>query len=752
MNLLKKLFAGMSVILVFAISFGATLGFIGYNYINSQQLAAADGILVKGTECPYAIIWIGGTGSSAGDSMSQWIINTFGSETYIPLANGGGNNAVDPAVIQNIKTTIAADLNQGHKVLLIGHSLGAVISEEVGGQYSSDDVTVIPVDPPTWSGLVGSRIGQTLANNIPLISDFNKLVAGAIANNISKITSEEKVINANPLYINWTKGMAQPSLLHDPFDSLNDPTALAELTSLKSEIVAAINNCIAIRVLHTDGSLAKSYPVKVASMTGGQAEKNNTDSNGIASFIFPSLTNDEYFISGEGTPTENELSPNSIDTGTLPVTNLYTLQLKPVVNITSVSLTRTPLDNSAGVMSVISWKTKGFDPNETVNIDLTDTNGNSLRNIAQNIPYNNTYSWSSDLSIPSGQYKIVISSATVEDPNTIIRGFSPVFTLKTSGMPAFKISNNLVPPASGAACVTNSPFTITLSTVDPSTGKPESLPKGDTYSAVIYLESTPLPAVTSSAQSKTINATLTTNSSGAIINGVTLPFGPQNMSANITVKDANGNPVGGTYYSNNIQPFMTVGTCVNVAPTFILIGTLFNSPSNQCLQNNYPVTAIVSSPKPITGLYTYTALLFVDDRNLETLSSTSPTITFNAFEKNLSNSASILLTLKGTTIEKVLTVGSHQVYARVIMRDRTDGTAVTYTTNTQSISIIAPPAGSPSCNPPPTEYIIVPPPGLGGSEGDGNNYQPTDSISCWDNPNMDSFECDLEEEVGSGNT
>ncbi len=56
------------------------------------------------------------------------------------------------------------------------------------------------------------------------------------------------------------------------------------------------------------------------------------------------------------------------------------------------------------------------------------------------------------------------------------------------------------------------------------------------------------------------------------------------------------------------------------------------------------------------------------------------------------------------------------------MKNLTTGTTATYVTNTQSVSVVAPPVGSPTCNPPstpPTDYIIIPPPQLGGGDGGG---------------------------------
>ncbi len=375
------------------------------------------------------------------------------------------------------------------------------------------------------------------------------------------------------------------------------------------------------------------------SVTPNDTVASTTDSDG--NVVFQNLAmltfGDTYTLTAL-TPDKvkyEDSDPVTVATNLTTPTYSATLELNPVAaSITNVTVSKNFIANSgSAVMAVIKWKTKNFIPGQTVNIDLTDTNDNTIKPIASGIPYANDYSWLPDPSIPTGHYEVVVSSATAANPT-----FSHVFSITTSGMPNFALTTSLVPPASGATCVTKTPFTITLSGVDPTTGKPASFPKGDKYEATIYLDYQTLPVITGTVLPRTIKATLTTNASGAIINGITLPPGAHNMSANIVVKDAAGNIIG-TYYSNNIQPFMTVGTCTQPIPTFTLTGTLF-TPQPICVEKN-PITAIISAAKTIPGSYSYNAELFVDGKNQKTLFLPLP-ITFNGFITSLSNPVATL--------------------------------------------------------------------------------------------------------------
>ena len=382
---MKKSIACLAIVL--AVGVGVVSYLLWQINISIKQLnevAATAAALPASDQCPtQAVIFVGGTGSTQTDDMNNWLTTTFPGlqYQYISLDNGGGANPIPQAQIDNIVTSIQSDLNNGDSVLLVGHSLGAVVSQIFVDTIfnSNPNITFIPVDPPTWTGMLGNS----------WFSAFVGFMAKLTNKDAALIQQAESSVTSNPNYINWTSGSTQPACNHTPFDPAcaSNAQAQQELVGLTNAIVAKLKLCLTVKV--TDASNAS--PVFGATVTltdsktayPGTSISGTTDANGIVRWLNNFVFQHTYSIvsqkTGYATSTTSYASiqntTNSGGSGLLLITYLQAVSSATGQGIDNATITLTGGDlTSPKVITTNSnatYTVTGLTLGKTYNVSIT---------------------------------------------------------------------------------------------------------------------------------------------------------------------------------------------------------------------------------------------------------------------------------------------------------------------------------------------------------------------------------------------
>lgn len=153
----------------------------------------------------------------------------------------------------------------------------------------------------------------------------------------------------------------------------------------------------------------------------------------------------------------------------------------------------TILDNSGGKALIATVRWSESNGNSPVNIYLLDQNNRTVKNIAINIPNSGSYDWPSDLSIPNGTYRIMITPVLSGKISSYPSYYGGYFTLtgNTNASTPTPVPTKTVSISVPASDVVNiaAPMTVSWQGTGFSsgeTGRLYLLNKGRYVSSIVY--------------------------------------------------------------------------------------------------------------------------------------------------------------------------------------------------------------------------------------------------------------------------
>jgi hypothetical protein len=273
---------------------------------------------VSTTTAATQIITLSGAGTSDSNPIFSMVDSNITGPNSLPstirMSPSGSSIAKESALLQ---ADIDQALEQGNRVMVIGHSLGSLIAYSVINKYFSGNPAVagIYIDPPY---------------NMPGILTAFRVSSGNSASNISN----------DPNVVNWTHGLAMLELFrHDPFDYqwfAGNSTDLSNLWPFINSRLAVLNANIATPTAGPNPSplaVVPSVSVTPASVASGQTVTltgSNFDSSNNTVFI-QSTANPSLFYTIYGlAPSSGSLSfvlPYSPDIPQNTVPGAYTIMV-----------------------------------------------------------------------------------------------------------------------------------------------------------------------------------------------------------------------------------------------------------------------------------------------------------------------------------------------------------------------------------------------------------------------------------------
>jgi hypothetical protein len=117
---------------------------------------------------------------------------------------------------------------------------------------------------------------------------------------------------------------------------------------------------------------------------------------------------------------------------TYPYTTAASLTVVGTPNITvTYPSSGMSLNNNGALIASIQWTSSNVG-NYRIEIDLINTSGVLVRTLATNLQNNGSYAWSYDSTLPSGTYKVLVSTQSKEGVSDGAAGASGYFTLTTT--------------------------------------------------------------------------------------------------------------------------------------------------------------------------------------------------------------------------------------------------------------------------------------------------------------------------------
>ena len=169
---------------------------------------------------PTHLIVVGGIGSPPDHPIFSFIEEIAPGATQIFLKG----KSVDKAT-QEIRNAIQKELDGNRSVLVVAHSLGAILSFNIKDEFKGKPVEFMYLDPPykqTWTNIPGSRFFSNIFSEVA--TAINKAYKAGIANDSNK-----------PNIVNWTDGRGSGKD-HDPWSYPVSGTNAQKLEDLKKRI------------------------------------------------------------------------------------------------------------------------------------------------------------------------------------------------------------------------------------------------------------------------------------------------------------------------------------------------------------------------------------------------------------------------------------------------------------------------------------------------------------------------------------
>ncbi len=568
----------------------------------------------------------------------------------------------------------------------------ATVKDSIGNLMPNTKVQLIDTsaNPNVTFASTTDATGNVVFQNLAMLIFKDKYSLTALSPNAAKYDDSNPVAIATNVntqnYASTLELLFNGSPITDITVTPN-PASSSSITNTGTGSIATIN------WKAPDFRSTQTYRIDLMDSTGHTLIKNITPSTTLSSAGYswngdPSIPAGQYKIKITAVvPGVTSSSPTTF-LNLSPVFNLVTL-VSPVVTITSnTGLTPATAIASGSNITLAFTINYGNDPTTSCNASgawgpgLVGILPSSQTQPIQNVTTTSTYTLT------------CTNRAGTNSASVTVYTIAPTFTL----------TSTLVPPVSGAACAAKT-FTISLNPTTP-------LPSGFTYTATIYTDYNVLGTLTSPSQ--TLNATITTNTSGVVVSAsgagpftyplsTTAANSPLNQSAKIVLINASGAIVG-TYYSNIIYGSVPTGVCNNGTPAFTLSGTAFGlaMANTSCVPNNTPFTVILSGTNIPAGTNTYAVTLYA----MNAVADYIPLATTDT--SSLPFTTSLVVKFPSAGIPPVGSVifdgknlgsdtGYEPVYAKVAIQNSAGTTIGTYTSAIQTVVTPDYPINTPMC-------------------------------------------------------